>query len=100
MWIIEILNATINVIERWTCFLMKARTSWNIFLTSFSNHLYGEIRFKKMGLTNMLTKEENVILIKWTLTRMETIHKPIVTKQGYKVDRHKRYTILKWNTMQ
>jgi hypothetical protein len=31
MWIIEILKATTDVVERGTCFLMRAKTSWNIF---------------------------------------------------------------------
>jgi hypothetical protein len=31
MWIIEILKATMDVVEKGTCFLMRARTSWNIF---------------------------------------------------------------------
>jgi len=31
MWIIEVLKATMDVVERGTCSLMKVRTPWNIF---------------------------------------------------------------------
>jgi len=48
-------------------FFNEGKNIMEYFLEFTSNHLYGKIRFKKMRPRNMLTKVENVILIKWTL---------------------------------
>jgi len=56
-----------DVVERGTHSLRRAKKTWNIPLNSFSNHLHGKTRFRKMGLGGVLTIEEDVEVIKWTL---------------------------------
>jgi len=46
--------------EEHTIHPRRANNSWNIPMNSFSNHLNGKIKFKKMGLEGVLIKEENV----------------------------------------
>jgi hypothetical protein len=67
MWPDETLEAIMDAIEKRTCFLRRANKQWNIPLSSFSNHLIRKTRFRKMGLGGVFTKEENVVVIKWTL---------------------------------
>jgi hypothetical protein len=43
----------------------RASSSWNIPMNSFSNHLNGKIRFKKMGSEGVVIKEEDAKVI-WT----------------------------------
>jgi hypothetical protein len=58
-------------VERGRCSLRKASVSWNIFWSSFFDHLNKKTRSRKMGLRDVLTKEEDVVLIKWTLNMQE-----------------------------
>jgi hypothetical protein len=44
-----------DVVERGTHSLRRANKTWNIPLNSFSNHLHGKTRFRKMGLGSVLT---------------------------------------------
>jgi hypothetical protein len=67
MWTDETLEAIIDTIERGTCFLRRANKQWNIPLNSFSNHLNRKSRSRKMGSRGVFTKEEDVVVIKWTL---------------------------------
>jgi hypothetical protein len=47
--------------------LKKANWSWNIPLTSLFDHLNGKIRSQKMGPTNVLIEEEDVIVVAWII---------------------------------
>jgi hypothetical protein len=58
-------------LKKGTNSLRKISRSWNIPLGSFSDHLNGKIRSKKMGPTSVLTKEEDVTLVAWILGMQE-----------------------------
>jgi len=58
-------------IENGTTSLRKASKHWNIPLTSLFDHLYGKTRSKKPGLANMLTIEENQVVVAWVLSMQE-----------------------------
>jgi len=65
------LEATMDVVERRTCYLKRANRPWNILLNSLSNHLNGKTRFKKMGPRGVLIEKKDVTVIKWTLNIQE-----------------------------
>jgi hypothetical protein len=71
MWINEPLEVVMDDVERGRCSLRKANMSWNIILSSFFDHLNKKTRFRKMESGGVLTKEEDVIVIKWTLDMQE-----------------------------
>jgi hypothetical protein len=71
MWINEPLEVVMDDVERGRCSLRKASMSWNILLSSFSDHLNKKTRFRKMGRRGVLTKEKDVVMIKWTLDMEE-----------------------------
>jgi hypothetical protein len=64
MWINEPLEVVTDGVERGRCSLRKASMSWNLFLSSFSDHLNKKTRFRKMGPRGVLTKEGDVVVIK------------------------------------
>jgi hypothetical protein len=64
MWTNEALEATMDVVERATHSLRRASKSWNIPMNSTTNHLNGKTRSRKMGPKGVLTKEEDVVVIK------------------------------------
>jgi hypothetical protein len=70
MWINEVLEATMDVVER-THSRRKAIKSWNIPMSSIIDHLNGKTISRKMGPKGVLTKEEDVVVIKWTLDMQE-----------------------------
>lgn len=43
--------------------LHKANQTWNIPITSLSNHLASKTRFKKHGPPNVLTHEEDIAIV-------------------------------------
>jgi hypothetical protein len=67
MWIDEVLEVTMDVVERGTHSLRKASKSWNIPMNSIVDQLNGKTKSKKMGPKGVLTKEEVATMIKWTL---------------------------------
>jgi hypothetical protein len=50
---------------------MRASGSWNIPLSSLSNHLNGKTKSRNMGPRSVLTSKEDVEVIKWTLVMQE-----------------------------
>jgi len=48
-WIDQALEEAMVAIEKATCSLKVARMSWNIPMTSFSNHLSGKSNHENMG---------------------------------------------------
>jgi hypothetical protein len=71
MWINEVLKTVMDVIENGTHSMKRASKSWNIPMNSFTNHLNGKTKSKKMGPRGVFTKEENAIVITWTLLIQE-----------------------------
>jgi hypothetical protein len=71
MWINEMLESTMDVVERGTNSLKRANKSWNIPTISITNHLNGKTKSRKMGPRGVLTEEEDVVVIKWTLNMQE-----------------------------
>jgi hypothetical protein len=66
-WTNETLEEAIDVVENGITSLKKVKRHWNIPLTSLSNHLYGNTRSKKLGLTSMLIVKEDQIVVAWVL---------------------------------
>jgi hypothetical protein len=56
-----------EAIEKGTHSLKKVNRSWNIPPNSLFNHLNGKTRSGKMGLTSVLTQEEDMTIIAWIL---------------------------------
>jgi len=54
--------------ENVTTSLRKASRHWNIPHTSLSYHLYGKIRFRKLGPRGVLIVEEDQVVIAWVLS--------------------------------
>ncbi len=71
MWIDEMLEVVMDVVERRTHSVKRANKSWNIPMSSIVDHLNGKSRFKKMGLRGVLIEKEDVTVIKWTLNLQE-----------------------------
>jgi hypothetical protein len=64
MWTNEMLEAIMDVVERGTRSLRKANKSWNIPMSSLTNHLNGKTIFGNMGPGGVLIEEEDVVVIK------------------------------------
>jgi hypothetical protein len=60
-----------DVIERRTHSQRRPYKSWKIPMSSLVDHLNGKIKSNKMGPKRVLIKEEDAILIKWTLDMQE-----------------------------
>jgi hypothetical protein len=71
IWTNETLEEAMDAIENGTTSLRKASRHWNILLTSLSNHLYGKTRFRKHGPTNMLTIEEDQVVVAGVLSMQD-----------------------------
>ncbi len=67
----ETLKTTMDVVERGTHSLRRANRSWNIPMSSLFDHLCGKIRSRKIGPRGVLTKEEGLAVITWTLAMQE-----------------------------
>ncbi len=65
MWTNHDLEKTMDAIERGT-YHRRVSSSWNIPMSSFFNHMYGKIGFKKMGSEGVLIKKEDAKVITWT----------------------------------
>lgn len=84
-------------------FLRRANRSWNISLSSLSNHLNGKTRSRKMKPRGGFIKEKKIYNDQMDLksVKMLIVYKPITIKdEGCKVDINKEPTNLKWNTQQ
>jgi len=57
-----------EVIKKGSHSLKKVNRSWNIPLTSLSNHLNEKTRSKKMRPTSVLIEEEDVVIVAWIIT--------------------------------
>jgi hypothetical protein len=64
MWTDKTLEATMDVVERGTHSLRRANKLWNIPMSSTTDHLNGKTRFRKMGQRGVLTRKEDVVVIK------------------------------------
>jgi hypothetical protein len=71
MWTNEALETTMDVVERVTRSLRKANRSWNIPMSSLSNHLNGKTRSRKIGPRRMLREEKDSTVIALTLAMQE-----------------------------
>jgi hypothetical protein len=65
-WINVALEEAMDAIENGTS-LGKLMKHWNIPLSSMSNHLNGKTRNRPCEPTSVLTKEEDHVLVTWTL---------------------------------
>ncbi len=70
IWTNETLEETMDVIER-THSIKRFSKSWNIPLSFLVDHLNGKTKSNKMAPRGVLTKEEDVVMITWTLTMQE-----------------------------
>lgn len=66
----EALEIEMDVIEK-RHVLKKVSGSWNIFLSSLSNHLNDKTRSKNMRPKGVLIEKENVVMIMGTLVMQE-----------------------------
>jgi hypothetical protein len=99
IWTNETLEETMDVIER-THSIKRFSKSWNIPLSFLVDHLNGKTKSNKMAPRGVLTKEEDVVMITWTIVMQElwTIHQLITTKnENCRTNIIKGYTILIWN---
>jgi hypothetical protein len=67
----DALGTTMHVVEEWIHSLRRANKTWNIILSSFSNHLNGKTKSRKMGPRGVLIAKEGAKVIKWTLAMQE-----------------------------
>ncbi len=56
------MEEVMDVIERRTCFLQHASSSWNIHLNIFCDHLNGQTQFRKMGPRGMLIEKKDIAI--------------------------------------
>jgi len=68
-----VLEEAMDVIEKGTHSIRKANKSWNIPMSSLVDHLNGKTKSRKMGPKGVLTKEEDVVVITWTLVMQELL---------------------------
>jgi hypothetical protein len=69
-WIDQALKEIMDVVDRGTHSLKIASPFKNSPFTSLFDHLNGKIRSKRMGLTNVFIKEEDVV-VAWILIMQE-----------------------------
>ncbi len=67
----ETLETTMDVVERGSHSLNRVNRSWNIPMSSLSNHLNGKTRSRKMGPRRVHIKVEDSLMIAWTLAMQE-----------------------------
>jgi hypothetical protein len=67
-WSNESLETTMNVIQRGITFLWGANKFWGILVISLSDHLNGKTKSRKIGPPNVLTEEEDEIIVAWVLS--------------------------------
>jgi hypothetical protein len=70
-WSSESLEAIMDVVERGINSLQGAIKFWGILVTSLSNHLYEKTRSKKIRPLNVLTEEEDEVIVAWVLNMQE-----------------------------
>jgi hypothetical protein len=56
-----------DVVEKWIHSLRRANKAWTIPLSSFSNHLNGKTKSRKMAPKGVLITKKGAEVIKWTL---------------------------------
>jgi hypothetical protein len=74
MWTDDALKTTMDVVERKTHSLIRANKTWNIILNSFSNHINGKTRSKKMRPKGVFTTKEDVKVINLSYVGMWIIY--------------------------
>jgi hypothetical protein len=86
-----------DVVETRIRSFKMVKRSWNIFLSSFFNHLNEKTRSKKMELGGMLTYEEDVAgMISFTLAMYEcklSINPTSMNDEGCNINTNKGYNI-------
>jgi hypothetical protein len=65
------LEEAMEVVEQGTCSLQGVSWIFHIPLSSFSDHMIGCTRSKKMGPLGVFIEEEDVATYKWTLAMGE-----------------------------
>ncbi len=66
-WTTEALEETIEAIGAGRCFVQRVYRSWSIPLNFIYDHLNRQTRSRKMGVKDVLTNEEDVIVMAWVL---------------------------------
>jgi hypothetical protein len=64
-WTIEALEEIVDVMENGFISLQNANQTWNIPLTSLSNHLVCKTRFTEHGQLGVLTHDEDLTIVGW-----------------------------------
>ncbi len=68
MWSSELLETTMDVVERNITSLWGANKFWGIPITSLFDHLYGKTRSRKIGPLGVLMQKEDEVIIAWVLS--------------------------------
>jgi hypothetical protein len=68
MWTNEALEEEMGVIERKIHSIRRVYKSWNIPMSFFVDHINGKTKSRKMAPRGVFTKEEDAVVITWTLT--------------------------------
>jgi hypothetical protein len=63
----ETLEEVMDIIEIETTSSRKANRHWNIPFTSLFDHMNGKTQSRKYGLTNVLIKEKDHVIVTWIL---------------------------------
>ncbi len=96
----EALEIEMDVVEK-RHVLKKVNRSWNIFLSSFSNHLNDKTRSKNMWPKGVLIEKGNVVMIMWTLVMQEckcSWASITIKDEICKAHTNNSYTIQGWDT--
>jgi hypothetical protein len=70
-WSSDILETTMDVVERNITSLWRANKIWGILVTSLFDHLYGKIKSRKIGPLGVLIQEEVEVIVPWVLSMQE-----------------------------
>jgi len=62
-WSSESLKAVMDVVERGITSLPRASKFWGILVPSFSNHLYGKTKTRKIEPPSVLIEEEDDVIV-------------------------------------
>jgi hypothetical protein len=67
-WSNESLETTMDEIEHDIVSVGGGNKFWGILVISFSNHLNGKTKSRKIGPPSVLTKEEDETIVAWVLS--------------------------------
>ncbi len=98
-WSGELLEATMDVVERNIISLWGANKFWGIPITSFFDHLYGKTRSRKIGPLDVLMQKEDEVIVVWVLSMQECgLFITLQQLKGGKSDSNLTHPISKWAT--